>query len=127
MTRANVLATTVLLLSSVALAPVAAEERVESGKQLYQKYCASCHGMNGRGDTPIGKLFTAPPPDLTRIATRRGGWFPEVLVKEIVDGRFAAHGGREMPVWGEILTTSQITLVTEYLFSIQNNPMSVSP
>jgi len=127
MTRGNALATAVLLLSSVALEPVAAEERVESGRELYQKYCASCHGVNGRGETPTAKLFTAPPPDLTSIATRRGGWFPAFVVNEIVDGRFAAHGAREMPVWGEILTAGQITLVTEYLSSIQDHSTPAAP
>jgi mono/diheme cytochrome c family protein len=124
MTRSNVLAATVLLLGSLALAPAAAEEPVESGKQLYQRYCASCHGLDGRGGTEIGKLFLSPPPDLTRIAARSGGWMPDVIIREIVDGRFVAHGGRQMPVWGEILTTSQITLITEHLFSIQDHATS---
>jgi hypothetical protein len=49
---------------------------------------------------------------------------PDVIIREIVDGRFVAHGGRQMPVWGEILTTSQITLITEHLFSIQDHATS---
>ncbi len=99
--------------------PVAAEGVPESGKVLYEKYCAACHGIDGRGGTELAKLFKKEPPDLTRIATRRGGWFNEVLVKEIVDGRFPAHGEREMPVWAETLTRDQITLITEHLYSIQ--------
>jgi hypothetical protein len=41
-------------------------------------------------------------PDLTELAKRSGGRFPEERVREIVDGRavLAAHGTRPMPVWG---------------------------
>jgi mono/diheme cytochrome c family protein len=127
MTRIHVLATATFWLGSVALAPIAAEEPAESGKQIYLKFCASCHGTDARGGTDLGKLFLTPPPDLTRIASRRGGWFPEALVKEIVDGRFAAHGAREMPVWGETLGPNQLQLVTEYLFRIQDKPQSAAP
>jgi mono/diheme cytochrome c family protein len=107
--------------------PAVGEEPQDDGKQLHRKYCASCHGVDARGGTALAKLFREEPPDLTRIATRRGGWFPEVVVEEIVDGRFAAHGAREMPVWGETLTPGQIRLITEYLYGIQDNPMSVAP
>lgn len=115
-----------LLSGAVLLAlPAAGEERIESGKESYLKYCASCHGMDGRGETPLAKLFQKPLPDLTRIGARRGVWYPQALVKEIVDGRYAAHGSREMPVWGEILTSDEITHIAEYLNTIQR--LSVAP
>lgn len=110
--------------AAVSAPAVAAEEAPETGQRLYVKHCASCHGVDGRGGTELAKLFEKEPPDLTRIAIRHGGWFAEVLVTEIVDGRFAAHGGREMPVWGETLTREQIILVTEYLHGIQQSPSS---
>lgn len=115
----------IALLGCAALAalPVAAEETQESGKQLYQKYCASCHGVDGKGQTPLAKLFERKPTDLTRLSPRGEGWFPEGMVKELVDGRLVAHGPREMPVWGEILTSAQISLITEYLFTIQDNTL----
>jgi mono/diheme cytochrome c family protein len=121
MTR-KVLALFAVVCWAAASAPsVAAEKAVETGKRLYAKYCASCHGVDGRGGTELAKLFAKEPPDLTRIAIRHGGWFAEVLVTEIVDGRFAAHGGREMPVWGATLRRDQISLITEYLHSIQES------
>jgi mono/diheme cytochrome c family protein len=117
-----------LALASFALlaAPASAEEdRIESGRQLYQRYCASCHAIDGRGGTPLAKLFRKEPPDLTRIAARRGVWYPEALVKEIVDGRHAAHGDREMPVWGAALPADEIARIAEYLNTIQR--MAVAP
>ena len=51
-----------------------------------------------------GALKTRPA-DLTRIAVRRGGVFPEGEIARHIDGRFeiGAHGTREMPVWGKVL------------------------
>jgi hypothetical protein len=42
------------------------------------------------------------PPDLTKFSARNGGVFPSVRLTRIIDGRdVAAHGDREMPVWGD--------------------------
>ena len=45
-----------------------------------------------------------PPPDLTQIAKRAGGKFDEQAVLAYIDGRraVAAHGPRQMPVWGAV-------------------------
>ena len=77
----------------------------EIGAPYFQSYCASCHGMSGRGDGPAAASLRTPPADLTRIAARRGGKFPEGEIAQFIDGRFtmAAHGTREMPAWGAIL------------------------
>jgi hypothetical protein len=47
-------------------------------------------------------LLTVEVPDLTRIAARRRGEFPELEIFRIIDGQsqLAAHGSRHMPVWG---------------------------
>lgn len=73
-----------------------------SGVRLYQVYCSSCHGLTGHGDGPIQPLLKRGVPDLTTLSERNGGKFPAEQVRQIVDGRSmpAAHGVREMPVWG---------------------------
>jgi mono/diheme cytochrome c family protein len=72
------------------------------GAELYRMHCAACHGAAGRGDGPVAPLMAISVPDLTRIAARRGGRFPEDEVARIIDGLspLAAHGARHMPVWG---------------------------
>jgi mono/diheme cytochrome c family protein len=74
-----------------------------TGKELYGRFCASCHGAQGRGDGPVAPAFKIEVPDLTLIARRAGGVFPKDRVVRIIDGRhiIAAHGSRTMPVWGE--------------------------
>jgi len=73
------------------------------GSVTYRVYCRTCHGQTARGDGPLAELLKAPPSDLTGIARRAGGEFPEGLVTAAIDGRaeVAAHGPREMPIWGE--------------------------
>jgi mono/diheme cytochrome c family protein len=74
------------------------------GAVLYQRHCAPCHGASGRGDGPVADALTVRPPDLTRLAERAGGRFPEAEVMATIDGRraVAVHGPREMPVWGAV-------------------------
>jgi mono/diheme cytochrome c family protein len=73
-----------------------------AGERLYKVSCAACHGADARGTGPVAPLLTVPVPDLTRIAQRRGGEFPELEIFRIIDGQaeLAGHGARHMPVWG---------------------------
>jgi len=73
-----------------------------NGAQLYKRFCASCHGAGGLGDGSVAPSLKIMVPDLTRLARRHGGEFPDDLVRRIVDGRAVQvpHGTREMPVWG---------------------------
>ena len=81
-----------------------------SGKDLYQRFCASCHGAEGRGDGPVAASFRVEVPDLTLIARRTGGVYPRDRVARIIDGRYilGAHGSRTMPVWGEDLSRLEL-------------------
>jgi len=74
------------------------------GADLYHEYCASCHGLDGRGNGPVASALTTKPADLTRIAERNGGIFPLERIRKIISGdqMVSAHGPREMPVWGPI-------------------------
>lgn len=78
--------------------------RAEEGATLYATYCASCHGVSGRGDGPVAMSLVTAPLDLTRIAQRSDGLFEGAKVLSAIDGRYevAAHGSREMPVWGTV-------------------------
>jgi mono/diheme cytochrome c family protein len=73
-----------------------------TGEELYQRFCAACHGKGGEGDGTVAAYFKMAPPDLTRLATRHGGSFPADDLRRIIDGRNAPgpHGSRQMPVWG---------------------------
>ncbi|HWK51241.1 MAG TPA: cytochrome c [Steroidobacter sp.] len=99
------------LLSACASQPTQREVMQMSGLEMYQSFCASCHGVGGEGDGPVAPLIKIHVPDLTRIAQRHGGEFPAEDVHRTIDGRFdhPAHGPRDMPVWGWQFYQSQAT------------------
>jgi mono/diheme cytochrome c family protein len=93
-----------LILSPAASVAVQAQDFTDySGKQLYMRFCAACHGASGIGDGVVAGSLRIMVPDLTRIAQRQGGKFNEERIRRIIDGRTTVppHGTREMPVWGQ--------------------------
>ena|ERR1019366_636192 len=73
-------------------------------KQMFDSYCAVCHGKDGKGNGPAAKALTKVPADLTRISARNGGAFPDVHVQRFIEGldEVPAHGTRDMPMWGDL-------------------------
>lgn len=82
--------------------PALAQDAVV-GQQEFRDHCAACHGLEGRGDGPIGPYLKTPAPNLATITDRYGGKFPFREIYEIIDGRrvTASHGSRDMPLWGD--------------------------
>jgi len=101
-----------------------------SGREMYMQYCASCHGKDGRGDGPAATALKVAPTDLTTLAQKQGS-FPELRVARVIEGsdNMAAHGSREMPIWGEVFNRMdaggaatmklRIGNLTQYLKSLQ--------
>lgn len=73
-------------------------------KVMFDTYCAVCHGKEGKGNGQAAASLTKVPADLTRIAARSGGTFPEVKVRRYIEGldEVPAHGTRDMPMWGDL-------------------------
>ena len=72
------------------------------GKQEYLRKCASCHGKDAKGDGPVAGSLKQKVADLTVLAKNTGGIFPFARIYDVIDGHeaVAAHGPRDMPVWG---------------------------
>jgi mono/diheme cytochrome c family protein len=112
------------------------------GQEYFVRYCSSCHGLDGRGHGPVANALRTQPSDLTLIADRRGGQFPDAEIAAFIDGRtvVAAHGTREMPVWGERfskelggdsiaeeMTRGRLDVLIAYLKSIQSATVKPAP
>jgi mono/diheme cytochrome c family protein len=93
-----------LALASLGGVCVDKETQQVTGRDVYLRYCASCHGSDARGGGPVAATLRQAPSDLTTLARRSGGRFDESYVMSTIDGRraVAEHGVREMPVWGAV-------------------------
>lgn len=102
-----------------------------SGEKLYKQDCAVCHGNDLKGNGPAPPPFKDVPPDLSTLAKRHGGKFPEKYFEDVLGNGvvIAAHGSPEMPMWGadfrtrEHLDSTQVTLritsLSNYIKSLQ--------
>jgi mono/diheme cytochrome c family protein len=89
---------------SISSVPVLAQTKpVDFGQREFQSNCASCHGRDGKGYGPIADLLRKAPADLTVLTKNNGGIFPMSRVYDsIVGDDVKAHGGRDMPIWGQV-------------------------
>ncbi len=100
---AVVVAANMTPMDGYAQAPNIDAQTRDIGMREYVNNCAVCHGDWGKGDGPLAVLLKKPVPDLSAIQKNNSGVFPFDRIYGIVDGReeVAAHGLREMPVWGK--------------------------
>lgn len=101
-----------------------------SGAALYKQHCATCHGSDLRGTGPVPSPYRMPP-DLTTLARRHGGRFPDAYVANVLRNgvMLPEHGPAEMPVWGTEFragggleatqVTDRILKLTNYIKSLQ--------
>ncbi len=103
-----------------------------SGQEMFKTWCASCHGTDAKGNGPAASSLKKTPTNLTLLAKQSGGKFPTQRVRDYIDGTGqaspAAHGSREMPVWGDAFKqisasptaiTYRVTTLTTYIESLQ--------
>lgn len=100
----------VLFISASLIISHAFAEDSPIGSDEYRASCASCHGVNGKGDGPVAEFLMPKPADLTVLAKNNHGLYPSLntgsypfqRVFQVIDGRtlVSGHGDRAMPVWG---------------------------
>ena len=102
-----------------------------SGQEMYNSYCAVCHGTDGKGAGPAASALKVPPTDLTALAAKSGGNYPALHVSSVLRGEAEtpAHGSKDMPVWGPLFrhlsqghdaeVQQRIANLNQYIDSIQ--------
>jgi mono/diheme cytochrome c family protein len=130
------MAVIVCTLVVVGVVSSAAQPAGLDGAPLYRSYCASCHGLSGRGNGPMAEFLRVPPSDLTQLTRRHGGTFDDDEVARAIDGRsrIGAHGPSDMPVWGDAFSSSlarggselayrgRVRAIVRHLASLQERP-----
>ena len=136
--RFGLFGTVILLLASAPLCSAQDKQskpeevaNPKDGAVIFKQDCAVCHGVSGRGDGPAANDLKVRPPNLTTLARRHGGEFPNGYVLEVLRNGVEApsHGTAEMPVWGPMFDTMnrnnamqsklRIINLVNYLKSIQ--------
>lgn len=104
-----------------------------SGEEMFNSYCAACHGKDAKGNGPATPALKVPPPDLTTLAQRHGGKFPADYVTTVLRNgveEAKAHGSKDMPIWGPLFgsiaggvasteVTQRIYNLSHYIESLQ--------
>ena len=90
---------------------------VAQGGEIFQQYCAPCHGKNGEGNPEWRKrgadgLF--PPPPLN--GTGHAWHHPMAFLQNRIKNGSAASGGN-MPAWGSKLNEKEIDAVIAWFQS----------
>ena len=78
-----------------------------SGKEMFNSYCAVCHGTDAKGNGPAATAMKTPPTDLTTLAQKEGGKYPAAHVAAVLRGQAntPSHGSQDMPIWGPLFSS----------------------
>jgi mono/diheme cytochrome c family protein len=102
-----------------------------SGKEMFTSYCAVCHGTDGKGGGPAASALKSAPADLTLLRKNNDGKYPALKVSSTIRGTSdsAAHGSKDMPVWGPLFwgisnghegeVQQRIANLTQYIETLQ--------
>lgn len=98
---------------------------ISAGKDIYNTFCAACHGARGDGRGPAAKNLTgAKPRDFTSKDFVVEG-HEEEIKKTIFEGAAKTfHGSPYMPEWKTTLSQQQIGDIVEYLKSFKKSKAS---
>jgi mono/diheme cytochrome c family protein len=101
-----------------------------SGKEMFNEYCAVCHGQDAKGGGPAATAMKKKPTDLTQLSSHNNNKFPDARVARYIEGddKLDAHGSRDMPMWGDVfksmsgsedITRMRVSNLTAYIKAMQ--------
>lgn len=94
-------------------AAMAASGDAAKGKVIYEKSCLACHGPQGKGDGPTGKVLVPPAADFTSAASKK---------KSDADLRTIVENGKPptaMVAWKGQLSEQDIQHVLAYVKTLR--------
>ena len=97
------------------------------GKQVYNRQCAACHGVNGRGDGEAAYLLYPKPRDFVAARYRLVSTWERVPTdQDLFNTITRGMPGSAMPSWAHLPEKQRWALVT-YVKSLAEKPITVTP
>ena len=103
----------ILGLLSWATSGVEASGDPARGKSVYEKNCLVCHGPQGKGDGPSGKVLKPPAADLTGASSKEKS---ETEIRQVIEN---GKPGTGMGPWKSQLKQAELNDVLEYVMSLR--------
>lgn len=110
--------TTAILLLVGMLGVVTAQ--AEEAEQIFNFYCAQCHGVEGKGNGPnVTEDFPVDPRDFTQAEEMEK--LSDADIKNVIlEGGPIVSKSEMMPPWGKTLSEEQVDALTKYLRKLCN-------
>jgi len=108
-------------LALLAAPAAAAQGDPKAGRELYNKWCSSCHGVGGKGDGPVSASLPVKPGNHSD-GTRMNQLTDTYLFTIVKQGGPAVQKSQMMPPWGTQLKDQQIWDVITYMRSLAVPP-----
>ena len=93
-------------------AVVAAGDPVK-GKAIYEKNCIACHGPQGKGDGPAGKVINPPAADFTSAASKKKS---EAELMQVIEN---GKPGTAMISWKSQLSQAELNDLIGYVMTLR--------
>jgi mono/diheme cytochrome c family protein len=98
---------------------VANDPLLAQGRTIFLGRCATCHGIEGRGDGPIAKNLLGPPVgNLTDYHWKHGDRPDQVLA--VID---KGVPNTRMEGWGRVLDPPELRAVAAYVYYLSKRPV----
>lgn len=98
---------------------IAADPLLVRGREIYLDRCVSCHGPSGKGDGPLAKGLTGPPPCNLAEEPWKHGDRPEQVLTVLADGVKDV----QMPGFLGTFQSDDLKAVAAYLYQIAGKPV----
>ena len=100
---------------------VAGDPLLLAGRYIYMARCATCHGLEGKGDGAIASQLLGPPVgDLTD-----GKWKHGDKPRDVMGVISKGVEGTRMTALGQFLEPSELRAITAYVFYLAKQPVPV--
>lgn len=90
-------------------------KQVALGKNTYEMRCTLCHGINADGNGRMAKIIKTPPPYNLLLSRMPAEYLTEIISK----GGEPLGRSKQMPPWGEQLSSDEIDAVVSYIIGLR--------